>query len=103
MTPMWTPSRSRPQEVMNSTAGYAGYVQYRPRYFLTLTWTHLQDIDTGDTPLEHLYNNECWGYDRAPGTYLIFPSRYVAHRMPDPYWYVRISLNDSDLFAFRFR
>ena len=71
--------------------------------FLTLTWTHLQDIDTGDTPLEHLYNNECWGYDRAPGTYLIFPSRYVAHRMPDPYWYVRISLNDSDLFAFRFR
>ena len=59
------------------------------------TWSPLEDIDTGDTPYEHLYTNECWPYDRAPGTYLMFPSRYVVHhRMPDPDWYDGSGLND---------
>ena len=58
------------------------------------TWTPLQNIDTGGTPYEHLYTNECWAYDRAPGTYLMFPSRYVAHRMPDPDWYDGPGVND---------
>ena len=58
------------------------------------TWTPLKDIKTGDTPYEHLYTNECWPYERAPGTYLMFPSRYVAHRMPDPDWFDGTGLND---------
>ena len=58
------------------------------------TWTSLKDIGAGDTPYEHLYTNECWPYDRAPGTYLMFPSRYVAHRMPDPDWYDGTGVND---------
>ena len=58
------------------------------------TWTPLQDIDTGGTPYEHLYTNDCWAYDRAPGTYLMFPSRFVAHRMPDPDWYEGPGVND---------
>ena len=58
------------------------------------TWTPLQNIDTGGTPYEHLYTNECWAYDRAPGTYLMFPSRYVAHRTPDPDWYDGPGVND---------
>jgi hypothetical protein len=58
------------------------------------TWRPLEDIDCGDTPYEHLYTNECWPYDRAPGTYLMFPSRYVAHRTPDPDWYGGPGLND---------
>ncbi len=58
------------------------------------TWTPLQDIDAGDTPYEHLYQNECWPYERAPKTYLMLPSRYVAHRMPDPDWYDGTGVND---------
>ncbi len=58
------------------------------------TWTPLKDIETGDTPYENLYTNECWPYDRAPGTYLMFPSRYVHHRMPDPDWFDGTGLND---------
>jgi hypothetical protein len=46
-------------------------------------WTPLQDIDCGDTPFEHLYTSAITTYDRAPGTYLMFPSRYVPHRHPD--------------------
>ena len=58
------------------------------------TWTPLRSIDTGGTPYEHLYTNECWAYERAPGTYLMFPSRYVAHRTPDPDWYDGPGVND---------
>ncbi len=57
-------------------------------------WTPLTNIETGSTPFEHLYSNSCWPYDRAPGTYLMFPSRYVAHRMPDPQWFDGTGLND---------
>jgi len=64
-------------------------------------WTPLEDIDAGDTPLEHLYTNECWDYDRAPNTYLMFPSRYVAHRMPDPDWYDGTGVNDIAFMSSR--
>jgi hypothetical protein len=64
-------------------------------------WTLLEDIDAGDTPLEHLYTNECWAYDRAPNTYLMFPSRYVAHRMPDPDWYDGTGVNDIAFMSSR--
>ena len=49
-------------------------------------WTPLQDIDAGDTPFEHLYTNSCVAYERAPGTYLMFPSRFVPERKPTPDW-----------------
>ena len=50
------------------------------------TWSPLESIDTGDTPFEHLYTNACVQYERAPGTYLMFPSRYVPERTPVPDW-----------------
>ena len=49
-------------------------------------WTPLEDIDAGDTPFEHLYTNSCVAYERAPGTYLMFPSRFVPEREPTPGW-----------------
>ena len=49
-------------------------------------WTPLEDIDAGDTPFEHLYTNSCVAYKRAPGTYLMFPSRFVPEREPTPGW-----------------
>ena len=49
-------------------------------------WTPLEDADAGDTPFEHLYTNACVAYERAPGTYLMFPSRFVPEREPKPDW-----------------
>ena len=57
-------------------------------------WSPLKNIETGPTPFEHLYTNYCWPYERAPGTYLMFPSRYVAHRMPDSEWFDGTGVND---------
>ena len=51
-----------------------------------LNWTPLVSITAGDTPYEHLYTNSCVRYERAPGTYLMFPSRFVRDRTPDPEW-----------------
>ena len=51
-----------------------------------LEWTPLESIETGETPSEHLYTNAYTPYDRAPGTYLMFPSRLVLERSPDPEW-----------------
>ncbi len=48
-----------------------------------INWSPLEVIDCGDTPFEHLYTNACTPYDRAPGTYLMFPSRFVPHRTAD--------------------
>lgn len=48
-----------------------------------INWSPLEVIDCGDTAFEHLYTNACTPYDRAPGTYLMFPSRFVPHRTPD--------------------
>ncbi len=46
-------------------------------------WSPLVDIDCGEAPFEELYTNACIPYDRAPGTYLMFPSRLVPDRTPD--------------------
>ena len=46
-------------------------------------WTPFENIDCGETPFEHLYTSAVTPYDRAPGTYLMFPSRYVPHRQAD--------------------
>jgi hypothetical protein len=48
-----------------------------------IRWTRLEPIDTGEVPAEHLYTNACTVYERAPGTYLMFPSRFVPDRTPD--------------------
>ncbi len=57
-------------------------------------WTPLVNIDAGDTPFEDLYSNECWPYERAPGTYLMFPSRFIPQRVPDPDWFDGSGLSD---------
>ena len=51
-----------------------------------LEWSPLESIETGETPSEHLYTNAYTPYERAPGTYLMFPSRLVLERSPDPEW-----------------
>ncbi|MFC1526111.1 hypothetical protein ACFL6X_04785 [Candidatus Latescibacterota bacterium] len=58
------------------------------------TWSSLEPIDAGDTPFEHLYTNSCIQYDRAPGTYLMFPSRFVKEREPVPGWEYGPGVND---------
>lgn len=50
------------------------------------TWSDGELIDCGDTPAEQFYTNACIPYDRAPGTYLMFPSRFVEEREPIPDW-----------------
>ncbi len=49
-------------------------------------WSDLVPIDAGDAPPEQLYTNACVQYERAPGTYLMFPSRFVPEREPIPGW-----------------
>ena len=58
------------------------------------SWSALESITAGDTPPEHLYTNDCVQYLRAPTTYLMFPSRYVVERMPDPDWPHGTGVND---------
>ncbi len=57
-------------------------------------WSELESIDTGETPDEHFYTNACVKYERAPGIYLMFPSRYVVERSPDPDWTHSVGVND---------
>ena len=59
-----------------------------------LHWTPPEPIDAGDAPYEHLYSNVCVQYERAPGTYFMFPSRYVPERTPDPDWPEGEGVND---------
>ena len=59
-----------------------------------LHWTPLENIDCGDTPWEHLYTNSCIQYHRAPGIYLMFPSRFVHERTPDPNWTYDTGVSD---------
>ena len=58
------------------------------------SWSELEPIDTGGTPDEHFYTNACVQYERAPGTYLMFPSRFVVERTPDPEWTRSPGVND---------
>ena len=57
-------------------------------------WSPLESIQTGDAQLEHLYTNAAIRYGRAPGTYLMFPSRFVPERIPDPDWPHGSGVND---------
>ena len=59
-----------------------------------INWTPMLDIDTGETPTEHFYTNSCIRYERAPGTYVMFPSRFVVERTPDPDWAQGEGVND---------
>ena len=59
-----------------------------------LNWTPLENVDCGDTPWEHFYTNSCIQYHRAPGTYLMFPSRFVHERTPDPDWTYDTGVSD---------
>lgn len=58
------------------------------------TWSDWELIDIGEVPAEHLYTNACVAYERAPGTYLMFPSRYVKEREPIPDWEYGPGVND---------
>ena len=59
-----------------------------------LNWSPLENLDCGDTPWEHFYTNSCIQYDRAPGTYLMFPSRFVHDRIPNPDWTYDTGVSD---------
>jgi hypothetical protein len=59
-----------------------------------INWSPLELIDTGDTIDEDFYTNACVQYERAPRTYLMFPSRYVVERSPDPDWTYGHGVND---------
>ena len=59
-----------------------------------LDWSPLVSIDCGAAPWEHLYTNSCIQYCRAPGTYLMFPSRFVHERTPDPDWTYDTGVSD---------
>ena len=59
-----------------------------------LNWSGLELIDTGEVPDEHLYTNACVPYERAPGTYLMFPSRLVLEHTPEPDWAGGPGVND---------
>jgi hypothetical protein len=68
-------------------AFYGGYRWIRRATSVDyLNWTFLESIDTGVPPSDHLYTNAYTPYPRAPGTSLMFPSRLVLERSPDPEW-----------------
>ena len=64
-------------------------------------WTPLEPIDTGETPFEHLYTNACVPYERSPGVYLMFPSRFVPEREPIPGWKYGSGVNDIVIMSSR--
>ena len=49
-------------------------------------WSPLVPITTGNAPLEQLYTNSAIPYPRAPQYVLMFPSRFVDAREPQPGW-----------------
>ena len=58
------------------------------------TWTELQPIQTGDTPLEEFYTNATVRYERAPDYLFMFPSRFASGREPKPGWEFGKGVND---------
>ncbi len=64
-------------------------------------WTPLEPIDTGAAPLEHFYTNATVPYERSPGLYLMFPSRFADAREPKPGWKAGKGVNDSVLLSSR--
>jgi len=66
-----------------------------------LNWSPLEDVDPGEAQYEHMYTNSCVQYQRAPGTYLMFPSRFVVDRTPDPDWAFGAGVNDIAFMSSR--
>ena len=83
--------------------GFLGGVRWVRRATSTdfINWTPLELIDAGDTPFEHLYTNACVPYERAPGTYLMFPSRFVPDREPVKGWQYGSGVNDIAFMSSR--
>ena len=98
--PMWDPWRGEYVLYARGAAGTGGPFYGGVRWVRRSTskdfvnWTPFVDIDTGETPAEHLYTNACVRYERAPGTYVMFPSRFVIDRTPDPGWEHGEGVND---------
>ena len=65
------------------------------------TWTPLKPIATGGYPMEHFYTNATVPYARAPGVYLMFPSRFADAREPTPGWKYGKGVNDIVLLSSR--
>ena len=63
-------------------------------------WSPLELIETDDQTLEHLYTNSCVPYERSKSLYLMFPSRFVDGRTPDPAWDYK-GVNDGVLMSSR--
>ena len=63
-------------------------------------WSPLELIETADQTLEHLYTNACVPYERSEGLYLMFPSRFVDGRTPNPAWDYN-GINDAVLMSSR--
>ncbi len=88
----WDPWREEYVAYTRGVAGTGGTFFGGVRWIRRTTskdfrnWTPLEDVDADDTPSEHLYTNACVAYERAPGTYLMFPSRFVPEREPKPDW-----------------
>ena len=66
-----------------------------------ISWSRLESIDTGDAPFEHFYTSSCVQYERAPRTYLMFPSRFVVDRVIDPDRYNGPGVSDVVMMSSR--
>jgi hypothetical protein len=64
-----------------------------------INWSPLEPVDTGETPHEDFYTNACIQYERAPGIYLMFPSRYVVERTPNAEWTSHIAENANQPYG----
>jgi hypothetical protein len=90
--PMWDKWRNEYVIYTRGIAGTGGSFSGGYRWIRRTTspdfrsWTPLESTTASSTPFEHLYTNSCVRYERAPGTYLMFPSRFVPDRTPDPEW-----------------
>lgn len=49
-------------------------------------WTAPEEIDFGNSEIEHLYTNMTTPYERVPGMYFMFAKRFVPWRRADPNW-----------------
>ena len=61
--------------------GYTGFRSVSRATSLDfVNWNSTEQMDFGDTPLEHLYTNATQPYVRAPHIYLAFPNRFFPEK-----------------------
>lgn len=65
------------------------------------SWSEPRLIDSGSSPIEQFYTNDTVVYERAPGYFLMFPSRFVVERVPVPDWPAGSGVNDIVLLSSR--